>query len=252
MNKKNFTLSEIFASYNENKKKEEKGALWLYYVIRKFSFYPTWLFLKLGISANQATYISIAIGILGCALMAFGSYDVKIIGALLVNVWFIIDCVDGNIARCRKSFSRYGDFIDTLSGYIMYTLLFISVGIAAFNYSDSLLVTLQIKRNTFLTLGIWSSFANIFPRLIYQKFMNTFQDARSTVSTHKSNTKIYHIIYNITHNIGSFAGFLAPILLFVTIFRLWGTFSIFYALINTGILLITSARNILKAKNLDQ
>lgn len=246
MNKKNVTLSEIRKSYTRNKKNEDKVDLWLYYVVRRLSFYPTRLFLKWGISANQTTYISMVVGILGCILLAWGNYTFKIIGALLVNCWIVIDCVDGNIARYKKSFSKYGDFIDTLSGYIMYTLIFVSSGVAAFKYPDRLLLS-SVDGSIFLVLGLWAALATILSRLIYQKFLNTFPEAKS-VATDKFQIGIYSIIYTIIHNIASFAGFLAPILLLATIFRFLGMFTILYALLNTGVLLIPSACILFKAK----
>ena len=68
------SLRDIRLTYTEEKREQDKGNVWIYLVIRRLSFYVTWAFLKLGISANQATFISIVVGILGCAFLAAGGY----------------------------------------------------------------------------------------------------------------------------------------------------------------------------------
>ena len=52
---------------------------------------------------NQITILSVFIGLGGCLLFMLGSKDKIIIGALLINVWAVLDCVDGNIARLTKT-----------------------------------------------------------------------------------------------------------------------------------------------------
>ena len=129
-------LTGIKKSYHSTKQLSDRNDLWLYYVIRKISFYITWIFLKSGFSANQTTYIAIIVGLTGCGFMTYTDYKIKIIGTLLINFWIVLDCVDGNIARYKKESSEYGEFIDSLGGYLMNALLFLSVGIGAFNCSE--------------------------------------------------------------------------------------------------------------------
>lgn len=253
-------IHDIRRVYSGRKEKQDKEDLWLYYVVRRISFYPTWLFLKMGVSANQATYISMVVGVIGCGFLAFGNYGIRIAGASLVNLWIILDCVDGNIARYRKTFSNYGELVDSLSGYIMNALLFLSVGIGAFSHSEpsfrfiTRVLAINPNESILIILGAWASLAIIFPRLIYHKFMTTFPQAQSAeiksgVSSSKS---LYHFGYRVVHNITSFSGFLTPILLLATIFRLLSIFVFFYALINTGVLIITTGRIILKGRRLSR
>lgn len=249
-------LSDIKKSYHSVKKLSDRDDLWLYFVIRKISFYITWIFLKFGFSANQTTYITIIIGVVGCGFLTCNNYRIKVIGALLVNFWIIFDCVDGNIARFKKESSKYGEFIDALNGYLMNALLFLCVGIGAFNCPEfsfkfiSRLFVFNINGNILIVLGAWSSITNILSRLIFQKFMNTFRTVKSTEIKPRSNVNssnsVYHKMYFIIHNIVSFSGFLTPILFLATIFRLLNIFVIFYAIVNTGVLFATIAQIIFK------
>jgi len=252
-------LKDVRSSYFLEKHNQDKGDFWLYYIVRPISFYLTYVFLKLNISANQATYFSIFIGFIGCGFIVSGNYSFRIIGALLMNLWIILDCVDGNIARFKKTFSKYGEFIDALNGYLMNALLFISVGIGAFNCPEQsfklicqsfIFNIFSINENILIILGAWSSITNILSRLIFQKFMNTFRTVKPTEIKPRSNVNssnsVYHKMYFIIHNIVSFSGFLTPILFLATIFRLLNIFVIFYAIVNTGVLIATIAQIILK------
>ncbi|MFC2078688.1 CDP-alcohol phosphatidyltransferase family protein [Candidatus Bipolaricaulota bacterium] len=249
-------IKDIRDAYSSGKKEEDKGDLWLYYVVRRISFYPTWLFLRLGISANQATYISIVIGVIGCGLLAFGDYNVRVVGALLANSWIILDCVDGNISRFKKTSSHYGELIDAISGYLMNGYLFLSVGIGACIHIEpsfglvSQFFHINLNESILIILGAWASLAIILPRLIYQKFMNTFPEARNAgIKPGAKHSKgAYHLGYRVIHNVTSFSGFLTPLLLFASIFELLSVFTLFYALLNTGVLIITTGRIILNGR----
>lgn len=252
-------LTDIKKSYHSTKQLSDRNDLWLYYVIRKISFYITWIFLKFGFSANQTTYIAIIVGLTGCGFIIYPDYKIKIIGTLLINFWIVLDCVDGNIARYKKKSSEYGEFIDSLGGYLMNALLFLSVGIGAFNYPEFSLKFISRlfvfnNGNMLIILGAWSSIANILSRLIFQKYMNTFRTVKSTEIKPRSNANssksVYHKMYFIIHNIVSFSGFLTPILFLATIFRLLNIFVIFYAIINTGVLIATTSQIILKARRI--
>lgn len=253
-----FSLNDIKLGYSDEKKAQEKKQLWLYFVARSLSFYLTWVFLKLRISANQATYISIVMGSLGCVFLAFGDYIIRIIGALFINSWIVLDCIDGNIARFQKSSSQYGEFIDALGGYIISTFLFISVGISVFNTPEPLLaflsqqLSINITKNVLLALGFWASSASLLLMLIHHKFIALFSREEDIISNVNSSINLYTIAIYIIQNIMYISGFLMPILLLATIFRFLSVFILFYAFINSCVLIFTVTKFILKAKKLDK
>ena len=258
MDEQKLTLNNIRLSYARAKREQDREDLWVYYVIRKISFYPTWLFLKIGISANQATFISIIVGVIGCSFLAFGNYGTRIMGALLINFWIVLDCVDGNIARYKETFSNYGEFIDALGGYLLNAILFLSVGIGAFGYPESSfnfvnrIFAGSFNESILIISGAWASLVIILSRLIFHKFMNIFSQAQSVKITpgEESRKGFSHILYLVVHNIVSLSGFLTPILLLAVIFRLLSIFVFLYALMNTVILIVTTHRIVLKSRRL--
>lgn len=250
-------LKDIKNSYFSTKQKEDRKDMWLYYVVRPISFYPTWLFLKMGISANHATCLSMLVGLVGCVCLALGNYETKIVGALFVNFWIVLDCVDGNIARFRKTSGNYGQILDAINGYIINALLFLSVGVGAFNYSEvsfnsvNQLLHLKLDRSILITLGALASLSNILSRLIYHKFINTFPMAQlAEIKSGEASKGFYYFGYCLIHNLASLSGFLTPILLLMIVFRLSSVFVIFYVFINIAVLISIFCRVILKCRKL--
>ena len=95
---------------------EKKVSLWMYFIIRPASFYPTCLAYNLNISANQATLFGFFCGMTSI-MMAYQGY--MFLAALFLNIFAIIDCVDGNLARLRES-TKVGEYLDAVSGDIIY------------------------------------------------------------------------------------------------------------------------------------
>ena len=83
--------------------------------VRHFSIYITWLFVKMGISANAVTFLMIPIGVIGVALCVPHVLWVNILGFLLLILAEVFDCVDGEIARWAKKSSVKGLYLDLVS-----------------------------------------------------------------------------------------------------------------------------------------
>lgn len=106
--------------------------IWTYKVIRPLSWYPTWVFLKLGIRANQITVCGFLLGILGCVLLAFGTHTFIILGALLINSNYLLDRCDGNVARMTNTTSQFGKILDVYCDYTIDTLAPVCIGIGLY------------------------------------------------------------------------------------------------------------------------
>jgi len=103
-------------SYPQSKRSIDKNvSFWLYYLIRPASFYPTYLAYHACLSANQATLIGFIFGIISLAMAYAGN---MFYAALFLNVFAIIDCVDGNLARLGRT-SKLGEYFDAVSGDII-------------------------------------------------------------------------------------------------------------------------------------
>lgn len=82
------------------------------FVVRKLSKPITRLAIRLGLSPNLITVISLLVGLGAAACFALGYRWPVVIGAVLLQLSLIIDCVDGEVARATSKFSTLGAWLD--------------------------------------------------------------------------------------------------------------------------------------------
>jgi phosphatidylglycerophosphate synthase len=82
------------------------------FVLRRLSWRLTDWAERLGLTPNQVTAGSFVLGLVAAGLIATGDRLPMVIGALLLQLCVIVDCVDGELARYRRRFSRLGAWLD--------------------------------------------------------------------------------------------------------------------------------------------
>ncbi len=82
------------------------------------------------ITPNMVTALSGLVGLAGAAYMMVGSREALTIGAALYMLSNVLDCTDGQLARMKNQFSRYGRIFDGVADYVVgfgtFLALFIS------------------------------------------------------------------------------------------------------------------------------
>jgi hypothetical protein len=68
--------------------------------------------LRLGLTPNQVTLLSVVVGLAAAAAFAVGSAPALVAGAVLLQLSLVVDCVDGDVARYRRMFSPVGAWLD--------------------------------------------------------------------------------------------------------------------------------------------
>jgi phosphatidylglycerophosphate synthase len=174
-----YTLREINDSIPAEKKRAD--GLWTRFVLRPLSIPVTWLALKLGLKANTVSYISALFSITGGVLLSWNgpsreeSFWLPLCGALLLNVFSVFDCVDGNVARVTRSASPWGAWADAVMGFVAYTAVFISTGIYVYVRGGFWLA---------IVMAAVTSSANLLTRVAYQIYKNIVggEEAHESVS----------------------------------------------------------------------
>lgn len=233
-------ISELKIGYTDKKRNSEKIDLWLYYFARPLSWPLTWLCAMMGLSASAVTYISIIAVLAGTVLIVSGNYIMSIIGILFFNLWIILDCVDGNIARYRQTFSKYGEFIDAVGGYFATAFLFSSLGYLSYTIPFS-----NIKPEYFLILGFWATISSLFSRLLYQKYRNVFTGENKVIKPRDNTSSLPMMI---AQNIGAASGLVLPASFIAVILGKPHYIVAGWAVINTLMLLYTFAKTLKPAK----
>ncbi len=256
MSVKDMTINDIRSKFPQEKRRLDRDNPWLYFVVRPISFYPTWLFLKLGISANQTTYIGLIIGVIGCVFLAFGSYWAAIVGAALLNIKFLFDVIDGNVARCTNSCSKYGQYIDGMGTYIIVPLKFIAVAIGLFKHPDTYLNSLahfllgiDINGNIYLILGISGVFLSVWGFLVTSSLAAVFYLKSADFYRPKAGSKrsLWGVVY--TLGLGMLTS-MTPMLLVASIASFLSIFLFLWVLMQGCYLVIVAGRALIIAKKI--
>jgi len=228
-------LSQIMSAYPPEKQKTD--SLWAKILIRRLSFYLAWFSIKLGVSAFAVSVISLTMPLIA---MFFWLTNEPLIAIILLNIWLLLDCVDGNVARTTGG-SKMGDFVDATSGYMMVGFSYFGIGA----YLDINSINwMGISSPGFILIGASTSILNLLARIYYQKYLNVIHKSNSTGKKDVVNQK--SLIKSIDHNL-NIGGFFTPLLLLAyyggvlaPMLLLYAVYTIIYFSGITGVLLFRS------------
>ncbi|MFM8843885.1 MAG: CDP-alcohol phosphatidyltransferase family protein [Actinomycetota bacterium] len=99
------------------------------FFLRKFSKILTWVAVKIGATPNQVTLISFAIGLYSAFCFAQGTFWQIFLGAVLLQLSIIVDCVDGELARYTRKFSQFGAWLDAVTDRVKEYMVFLGLAI---------------------------------------------------------------------------------------------------------------------------
>lgn len=117
------TYAEIWGQYRHYKPYQR---VFVGYYTTLISPLVTRLCLKLKLIPNVITLCMIGSGVLGAIFFALPFLWAKILGTVLIHLWFIFDCSDGEVARITKHFSKFGKEIDYTAHIINHPLFLFS------------------------------------------------------------------------------------------------------------------------------
>ena len=121
---------------------------------RVFSIYITKIFLILGLKPNFITLFGFLLGIMGGYMYIKGYF---LLGSIFFVIFYIFDNVDGEIARYRKSSSKFGAWLDTVAGHLLYPYFFLALGLGIF---------FQTEIHWYIVLGAVAAIAKLIERSV--------------------------------------------------------------------------------------
>ena len=89
-----------------------------------------------GFTPNQVTTVSVLIGLLAAIAFATGERWGLVAGAVLLQIAFTTDCVDGQLARYTRTFSKLGAWLDSVFDRGKEYLAFAGLAIGASRMGD--------------------------------------------------------------------------------------------------------------------
>lgn len=118
------------------------------------------------INPNRITLFSFITAIISALFIIIGGTGNFIIAAVLIHWSHILDCMDGQMARYRKSSSLVGSFFDRLTDQIQVIIWFGSVGYAAYTQSQDILpVFLAFTGVSFYSLRGYVKYVAIYTEM---------------------------------------------------------------------------------------
>ncbi len=80
------------------------------------------------ISPNQLTHLMVVAGVLAGAALLIPGLGGALLGALLIQLYLLLGCVDGEVARWRKQTSITGVYLDRIGHYLSEAALLAGFG----------------------------------------------------------------------------------------------------------------------------
>jgi len=169
------SCEDVRKGYTEEKARRDLTTEpWTYYVLRPLSFVITPFFIRIGLGANAVTLLGLVPLLSGIVFILFGSvsYSGFIIGAIFLNIWYLFDVIDGNIARFQETDSKYGALLDWTIGNICHILLPLCLGIGVYFSSFARPVFdfgLNLPSWFWLWISLVGLISNLFQNLVSLK-----------------------------------------------------------------------------------
>jgi hypothetical protein len=118
-------LAAVRDIYRQSKKNRDN--LWTEWVSRPPAALVVWLLKDTAVTPNQVSFINIAIAAAGCAtLIAWRTWTGLVVAGLVLQLAYVMDCVDGQLARVKNQSSPVGALLDFMLDEVKAFLLIAS------------------------------------------------------------------------------------------------------------------------------
>jgi archaetidylinositol phosphate synthase len=92
--------------------------IWTNYLYYPLSIRLVYLIRNTRVTPNGLTLFSLLLALIGCSLFSIGDRTSVWMGLILVQVSYVVDCADGQLARYKKMFSPIGGWLDQVADRI--------------------------------------------------------------------------------------------------------------------------------------
>ena len=106
--------------------------------------YLAWLSLRLGVSGNQVSWISGFVAVIGGFMLATNDTLLILIGSFGYIIWYLLDYVDGVVARIEGKGGISGQYIDWIMHVIAHTAIVSGICIGAMENTGAWLLPFVI------------------------------------------------------------------------------------------------------------
>ncbi|MGW5421180.1 CDP-alcohol phosphatidyltransferase family protein [Streptomyces sp. NPDC003943] len=83
------------------------------------------------VTPNQLTYLMTLAGVLAAPALLVPGIPGAVLGVLAVQMYLLLDCVDGELARWKKQYSLAGVYLDRVGAYLCDAAVLVGLGLRA-------------------------------------------------------------------------------------------------------------------------
>ena len=84
------------------------------------------------VTPNALTVLMLLVGLVAAAVLALSPrWSTALVAAVLIQVYLLLDCVDGEVARWRQATSAHGVYLDRLGHHVVESALVVGLGFRA-------------------------------------------------------------------------------------------------------------------------
>jgi phosphatidylglycerophosphate synthase len=149
---------ELKASHYGSQKSTFDAENYFYRWYRPISFFPSAILIRWGVSANSVTAWGAVCSLTAFAMLSMGKFQA---GSYLYLLAYLIDFVDGNIARYTGKATYFGKMIDGLVDTLSF-LLFVALGFGNAGYGNA-----WFGSKVEVVLGLATAFIFLFRSYFY-------------------------------------------------------------------------------------
>lgn len=172
---------EIIKANNKEKKALSQNAWYSNHIARPISLWITKPFINF--EPTQICFFMILIGLISLPFFAIGSYASILIGALILQVHYIFDHIDGNVARLMNKKTKRGKYLDFVPNIFVNPLVLLLLGYGHFISSGNI---------DYLLFGVSASFFFLArePARLFRYLMIQELNLKQSKSQNKTNSSI--------------------------------------------------------------
>lgn len=215
--------------------RKDKSNWYMLYVSRFFSIFLTRFLLPTKVTANQVSFAMIFFGILSCVLFIFPNKTVFFFASLLLQFWYILDCMDGEVARYRhfqttgsvvidkRQSSLTGMYYDMINHYIVNLLVPTTISLGLFRQTPHFYI---------LLLGLIAGLGQVLMLAMYdcktrttlshlKKFGVIHIVKEKTEKTDQKQRSFAHVLFMILHYIMTYPTVMNLVLISAILDLIW-------------------------------
>jgi hypothetical protein len=117
-----------FQEYKSSLKLVEVEELFDLIFYRPLAFIFVKLIYPTNLTPNQITTLALIIGMIGGVVIAFNTETYLIIASLLLIIYDVLDCSDGQLARLKKNGTSVGRILDGVADYFVTIAVYLGIG----------------------------------------------------------------------------------------------------------------------------